>query len=89
MAADGEEYQLLEAATNSHDNLLRTSGYEQKVWLVGEGLSDEEQSRADKGTIIIPFSRLPPIIVRDDCLYPPTRARGIPASVEGGDCWEY
>ncbi|MEI4850504.1 hypothetical protein Q8G46_27980, partial [Klebsiella pneumoniae] len=53
-----------------------------------EGLSDEEQSRADKGTIIIPFSTLPPIKVRDDCLYHHTPAMVIPASVENVDSCE-
>lgn len=88
VAADGDEYEKLQKATKYSDNLIRASGYEQKVWLVGQGLSDEEQSRADKGTLIIPFSSLPPIKVRDDCLYHHTPAMVIPASLENVDSCE-
>lgn len=42
VAADGDEYAMLQKATKYSDNLIQTSGYEQKVLLVGEGLSEEE-----------------------------------------------
>lgn len=87
VAADGDEYEMLQKATKYSDNLIRTSGYDQKVWLVGEGLSEEEQSRADKGIVIIPFSTLPPVKVRDDCSYHHTPAMVIPSSLENvGSC---
>ena len=47
VAADGDEFEMLQKATKQSQNLIRASGYEQKLWLVGEGLSEEEQSRAD------------------------------------------
>lgn len=40
-----------------------------QVWLVGEDLTEHEQSMASKGTIFIPFSQFPPKKTREDCFY--------------------
>ncbi|XP_021756466.1 protein ECERIFERUM 1-like isoform X1 [Chenopodium quinoa] len=66
------EFEKLKKALNTEDgnNLaLSTKGYNQKVWLVGEDLTEIEQSKASKGTIIIPFSQFPPKKTRKDCFY--------------------
>lgn len=60
-----------------------------KVWLVGEGVSAEEQSRAVKGTIFIPFSQFPPREYRrGDCVYRLTPSMAVPKSLENIHCCE-
>ncbi|KAH7525284.1 hypothetical protein FEM48_Zijuj06G0208600 [Ziziphus jujuba var. spinosa] len=54
----------------------------QKIWLVGDELSDEEQLKASKGTIFIPFSQFPPKKLRKDCFYHYTPAMVTPTSLE-------
>lgn len=53
-----------------------------QVWLVGDGLTDKEQSKAPKGTLFIPFSIFPPNQIRKDCYYHTTPAMEAPKSVE-------
>lgn len=53
-----------------------------QIWLVGDGLTDEEQRRAPKGACFIPFSPFPPKKVRKDCVYYSTPAMGIPKALE-------
>lgn len=53
-----------------------------QIWLVGDGLTNEEQMKAPKGTTFIPFSQLPPRIVRKDCFYHCTPAMKAPRSIE-------
>ncbi|KAH7576141.1 hypothetical protein JRO89_XS01G0002900 [Xanthoceras sorbifolium] len=52
-----------------------------QIWLVGEGLTDEEQNKASKGTIFIPFSQFPPMKIRKDCFYHTTPAMITPPSL--------
>ncbi|KAL5996952.1 hypothetical protein ACLOJK_007878 [Asimina triloba] len=52
------------------------------AWLVGDGLKDEEQRRAPKGTRFIPFSQFPPKRVRRDCNYHPIPAMVVPKALE-------
>nr|XP_015886493.2 very-long-chain aldehyde decarbonylase CER1-like [Ziziphus jujuba var. spinosa] len=54
----------------------------QKIWLVGDELSDEEQLKASKGTTFIPFSQFPPKKLRKDCFYHYTPAMVTPTSLE-------
>ncbi|XP_062098774.1 very-long-chain aldehyde decarbonylase CER1-like isoform X2 [Humulus lupulus] len=63
-------------------NLVLTKKYFQKVWLVGDGMNKEEQVKAPKGTIFIPFSQFPPQPFRKDCFYYCTPAMYTPASLE-------
>ncbi|KAK0583457.1 hypothetical protein LWI29_037204 [Acer saccharum] len=65
-----------------HNNLVLSSSYDHKIWLVGDELKEEEQSKAAKGTIFIPFSQLPPRKLRKDCFYHTTPAMLIPPSLE-------
>ncbi|KAK6283186.1 hypothetical protein POUND7_017011 [Theobroma cacao] len=53
-----------------------------KIWLVGDGLTQEEQLKASQGTIFIPFSQFPPRKVREDCYYHSTPAMVAPKSLE-------
>lgn len=59
-----------------------------QVWLVGEGLTKEEQSRAPKGTCFIPFSQFPPSSSREDCIYYDTPALMAPKELENMHCCE-
>ncbi|XP_021286619.1 protein ECERIFERUM 1-like isoform X2 [Herrania umbratica] len=53
-----------------------------QIWLVGDGLTQEEQLTAPQGTIFIPFSQFPPRKVRKDCYYHSTPAMVAPKSLE-------
>lgn len=64
-------------------NLVLSSSYHHKVWLVEDGtLMDQEQRQAPKGTLFIPFSQFPIKRVRRDCIYYNTPAMVIPKSME-------
>ncbi|KAH7835091.1 hypothetical protein Vadar_022798 [Vaccinium darrowii] len=52
-----------------------------QTWLAGDGLSEEEQLKASKGTLIIPNSQYPPKKVRNDCLYHHSPATVAPSSL--------
>ncbi|KAH7576142.1 hypothetical protein JRO89_XS01G0003000 [Xanthoceras sorbifolium] len=78
-----EEYNKLKImSTKCGTNLVLTKTYHhQRIWLVGEGLTDEEQNKASKGTIFIPFSQFPPMKIRKDCFYHTTPAMITPPSL--------
>ncbi|KAK6918125.1 putative domain Wax2, C-terminal [Dillenia turbinata] len=59
-----------------------------EIWLVGDGFSDEEQLKAPRGTIFIPFAQLPPKELRTDCSYYYTPAMITPVSLENLDSCE-
>lgn len=86
-----QDYEKLTASfgSESHSNyLLLSKNYSVKTWLVGEGLNEEEQKKATKGTIFIPFSQFPPKKLREDCFYHTTPAMVAPASLENVDSCE-
>ncbi|XP_031110837.1 very-long-chain aldehyde decarbonylase CER1-like isoform X1 [Ipomoea triloba] len=64
-----DDYEKLKLATNSKGNFVLSRSFTQKVWLVGEGLTKEEQKKATKGTMFIPMSQIPPKKLRRDCSY--------------------
>ncbi|XP_058094782.1 very-long-chain aldehyde decarbonylase GL1-5-like [Magnolia sinica] len=68
------------AKLGSH--LVLSSSYTCEVWLVGDGLREEEQRKAAKGTRFIPFSQFPPKRVRRDCVYDSTPAFVVPKALE-------
>ncbi|CAN0900430.1 Very-long-chain aldehyde decarbonylase CER1 [Linum grandiflorum] len=73
----------------SHTNLVVSkSHYSAKVWLVGEGVGEEEQKQAGKGTVFIPFTQFPPKKQREDCYYHTTPALVAPKSLENVDSCE-
>ncbi|CAL1390462.1 unnamed protein product [Linum trigynum] len=86
-----KEYDRLRQSfgTTSHANLLLSKAHSTKIWLVGEGLSEEEQRQAGKGTLFIPFSQFPPKKLRaEDCFYHTTPALTAPKSLENVDSCE-
>ncbi|XP_058224197.1 very-long-chain aldehyde decarbonylase CER1-like [Rhododendron vialii] len=76
------EYERLKLSTGYGSDLVLSRSYSEKVWLVGDGLSKEEQLKAPKGTLFIPYSQFPPKNVRNDCLYHHTPAMLAPSSLE-------
>ncbi|GJT95935.1 sterol desaturase-like protein [Tanacetum coccineum] len=60
--------------TGDQDKLILSANYSQKTWLVGDGLSKEEQLKALKGTLILPYSPFPPMKMRKECFYYMTAA---------------
>ncbi|XP_060673045.1 very-long-chain aldehyde decarbonylase CER1 isoform X1 [Ziziphus jujuba] len=85
-ALDEVEYMKLGKSfgTNSSvsNKLVLSKNYSHKIWLVDDGLSEEEQTKASKGTIFIPFSQFPPNKLRKDCFYHHTPAMATPLSLE-------
>uniref|UniRef100_A0A803NJC7 Protein ECERIFERUM 1-like n=2 Tax=Cannabis sativa TaxID=3483 RepID=A0A803NJC7_CANSA len=67
---------------DSKSNLVLTKSTSYQVWLVGDGLSEEEQLKASKGTVFIPFSQFQPKKLRKDCFYHYTPAMLTPKSLE-------
>ncbi|ONI22185.1 hypothetical protein PRUPE_2G112600 [Prunus persica] len=77
------EYLKLTKSLNVTDSrLVLARSYAQKIWLVGDGLSEEEQLRAPKGTLFVPFSQFPQKKLRKDCFYHYTPAMKTPPSLE-------
>ncbi|CAK8560044.1 unnamed protein product [Lathyrus sativus] len=63
-------------------NLVKTKSCTQMIWLVGDGLTEEEQMKAPKGTSFIPYSPFPPKKHRKDCSYHCTPAMLTPKCIE-------
>ncbi|XP_057980180.1 very-long-chain aldehyde decarbonylase GL1-5-like isoform X2 [Malania oleifera] len=74
--------------TNHGSNLVLSKNYAQKVWLIEDALTEEEQLKAAKGTLFIPFSQFPPKKMRKDCYYHNTPAMVVPTSFENMDSCE-
>ncbi|XP_031113854.1 very-long-chain aldehyde decarbonylase CER1-like [Ipomoea triloba] len=85
-----DEYKRLKARFNPEaaTNLVLAKSYSAKTWLVGDGLSADDQMKAPKGTFFIPFSQFPPKKVRKDCLYFNTPAMIVPKHLENLDSCE-
>ncbi|XP_020247925.1 protein ECERIFERUM 1-like [Asparagus officinalis] len=79
-----EEFEMLKICmpTNLASNLVLSNNYDSRVWLVGDGLHDEEQLKANKETHFIPFSQFPPKNLRKDCIYHSTPALIVPKEFE-------
>ncbi|KAM3357684.1 hypothetical protein P3S68_020615 [Capsicum galapagoense] len=59
-----------------------------EIWLVGDGLTQDEQMKAPKGTLFIPYSQFPPRKVHKDCFYFNTPAMIAPKHLENVDSCE-
>ncbi|XP_031399215.1 very-long-chain aldehyde decarbonylase CER1-like isoform X1 [Punica granatum] len=81
-AANENDLEKLKESVDSKfgRNLVHSTSYSPKLWIVGDGLTEEEQSKALPGTIFIPFSQLPPTKIRKDCFYHSTPAMTIPST---------
>ncbi|KAH0726262.1 hypothetical protein KY284_002127 [Solanum tuberosum] len=88
---DEEDYKRLKAklTPEAATNLVLSKCYNvSKTWLVGDGLSKDEQLKASKGTLFIPYSQFPPRKVRKDCFYFNTPAMIAPKHLENVDSCE-
>ncbi|KAL6877621.1 hypothetical protein ACP4OV_012836 [Aristida adscensionis] len=65
-----------------HKHLVLSCSYSSNVWLVGDGLKDEEQRKAPEGVHLVPYSQFPPKRIREDCIYHSTPAMVVPDSFE-------
>uniref|UniRef100_A0A1D1YHS2 aldehyde oxygenase (deformylating) n=1 Tax=Anthurium amnicola TaxID=1678845 RepID=A0A1D1YHS2_9ARAE len=79
-----DEFEMLKLRlpTSCRSHLVLSKGYTPKVWLVGDGLTTEEQRRAVKGTCFIPFTQFPTQKTRRDCVYYSNPALVIPKEFE-------
>ncbi|CAH9131770.1 unnamed protein product [Cuscuta epithymum] len=77
-----DNYKKLKLSSNCQSNFALSESFTQKIWLVGEGLTEEEQNKAMKGTLFIPISQLPPKKFRHDCFYHYTPAMLAPPSLQ-------
>ncbi|QCE04634.1 C-5 sterol desaturase [Vigna unguiculata] len=73
---------LKKSIKGSETNLTFSKSSTQKIWLVGDELSEEEQLKAPKGTLFIPYTQFPPKKYRKDCFYHCTPAMLAPPSVQ-------
>ncbi|CAK9178982.1 unnamed protein product [Ilex paraguariensis] len=85
-----DEYKRLKAKldTDAGSNIVLSKSYAPKIWLVGGELTEEEQMKASKGTLFIPFSQFPPKMIRKDCFYYNTPAMLTPKYLENVDSCE-
>ncbi|KAK4476470.1 hypothetical protein RD792_015624 [Penstemon davidsonii] len=64
------EHERLRLSAVAQSNAVLSKSYAEKVWIVGDGVTEEEQLKAPKGTLFIPFAQFPPKRVRvNDALY--------------------
>ncbi|XP_020238860.1 very-long-chain aldehyde decarbonylase CER1 isoform X1 [Cajanus cajan] len=78
-----DDYGRLQSSSNNFEtNLIIAKSYTQMTWLVGDELTEEEQLKAPKGTLFIPYSQFQPKKYRKDCSYHWTPAMLIPKSIE-------
>lgn len=85
-----EEHSKLIKSGVDKNLVLSTSNsyYSPKVWLVGDGIENEEQMKAKEGTLFVPFSHFPPNKLRKDCFYQSTPAMRVPKSAQNIDSCE-
>lgn len=79
---ENDYVRLKKSFTGSETNLAFTKSYTQTTWLVGDDLTEEEQLKAPKGTLFIPYTQFPPKKYRKDCSYHCTPAMLAPCSIE-------
>ncbi|XP_020115292.1 protein ECERIFERUM 1-like [Ananas comosus] len=76
------ELMLFRLPLEMKNRLVLSKMYTSKIWLVGDGVRNEEQSKATKGTHFIPYSQFPPKTLRKDCVYWWTPAVIVPKEYE-------
>ncbi|KAL6634348.1 hypothetical protein ACP70R_027019 [Stipagrostis hirtigluma subsp. patula] len=81
---DKDQYDSLkqQLRLEMHKYLILSCSYSSKVWLVGDGVKDEEQRKAQEGVHLVPYSQFPPRMIRDSCVYHSTPALVVPDSLE-------
>ncbi|RVW66842.1 Protein ECERIFERUM 1 [Vitis vinifera] len=78
----------IQVATSRKDEYEQLNTKLKNIWVVGDGLTKEEQMKASTGTLFIPFSQFPPKRLRKDCLYHTTPAMMPPKSFQNIDSCE-
>ncbi|KAI3444860.1 hypothetical protein Pfo_001525 [Paulownia fortunei] len=63
-------------------SLITSSNKLDFIWIVGDGLTEDEQLKAPKGTLFIPFSQFPPKKARNDAFYCHTPSMVAPPSLQ-------
>ncbi|XP_073269724.1 very-long-chain aldehyde decarbonylase CER1-like isoform X1 [Primulina huaijiensis] len=76
------EFERLKLSFRSQSEIALSKYYTERVWIVGDGLSKEEQLKAPKGTLFIPYSQFPPKKARKDAFYSHTPALVAPPALE-------
>ncbi|XP_073141483.1 very-long-chain aldehyde decarbonylase CER1-like [Henckelia pumila] len=76
------EFERLKLCFRSQSEIALSKNYSERVWIVGDGLSREEQLKAPKGTLFIPYSQFPPKKARKDAFYCHTPAMVAPPALE-------
>ncbi|EEF35902.1 sterol desaturase, putative [Ricinus communis] len=71
-----------------NEKVMVSKSYDQKIWLVGDEISEKEQLQAPKGTLFIPFTQFPIRRIRKDCFYQITPAMLSPDSLHNLDSCE-
>ncbi|KAL0429397.1 UNVERIFIED_CONTAM: Very-long-chain aldehyde decarbonylase CER1 [Sesamum radiatum] len=75
------ENEKLKLSAVTQNKVIVAKSFTQKVWIVGDGVSDDEQLNAPKGTLFIPFSQFPPKKTRNDAFYYHTPSMLAPPSL--------
>ncbi|XP_042026912.1 very-long-chain aldehyde decarbonylase CER1-like [Salvia splendens] len=75
------ESEKLKLSSTTEAEVVISKSYTQKVWIVGDRLSKDEQLMAPKGTLFIPFSHFPPKKARGDAFYCHTPSMIAPPSL--------
>ncbi|XP_039070585.1 very-long-chain aldehyde decarbonylase CER1-like isoform X2 [Hibiscus syriacus] len=84
-----DEHEKLDKSFGFEGKLVMSKNYSSyKIWLVGDEMTEEEQRKAAKGTLLIPFSQFPPQRLRKDCFYHTTPAMQTPRALENVDSCE-
>ncbi|EPS65064.1 hypothetical protein M569_09713, partial [Genlisea aurea] len=82
IAAMYENERLKLAGRFTGREVIVPKSFTQKVWIVGEGLTKEEQLKAPKGAVFIPYSQFPPKQARRDAVYCLTPSMMAPPSLK-------
>ncbi|XP_028783484.1 very-long-chain aldehyde decarbonylase CER1-like [Neltuma alba] len=79
-----DEFTKLHARLNTKpkESFAASTTTSLKIWLVGDGWDEDEQMKAPKGSLFIPFSQFPPKKIRKDCFYHYTPAMRVPPSIK-------
>ncbi|KAJ8646189.1 hypothetical protein MRB53_007937 [Persea americana] len=79
-----EEFERLKQKVSAQlaSCLVYSKSYTPQVWIVGDGLIEEEQRKAPKGSCFIPFTQFPVKKMRKDCTYFTPPAMIVPKDLE-------
>ncbi|KAL2319371.1 hypothetical protein Fmac_028340 [Flemingia macrophylla] len=79
---ENDYVRLKKSFTGSETNLAYTRSYTQTIWLVGDGLTKEEQQKTLKTTLFILYTQFSPKKYRKDYSYQCTSAMLAPCTIE-------